>query len=193
MPATLNAATRTAVTVRVMRDNVIDAYELADLAARSNGGHWYADARAYAVSLASVRALSIECTAGIIAALSPRTSWRRNIAAAEILAAGGTPVGILGRSVADARAILAGAHPLDVLNGPKVRAFYHAILSAGRRGTAVIDAHATRIATRGQFDTVAPCRYADVAEAYALAAEVLSIPIHTVQAVTWCAARGTAE
>jgi hypothetical protein len=189
----LDSTTRDDVRVRLLADNVLAAHQLTDAATRAQGAAWYLVAYDEASRMAIANGLSLRCAIGIIAALSPRARWARNISAAHALAAGLPVTGMLRRSVTQARAILAGADPLDVLGGPKVRAFYVAILSRGTAGIAVVDAHAVRVATRGAYDAVAPCRYADVATAYAIVADTLQLPVHTVQATTWIAVRGSGE
>ncbi len=156
------------------------------------GRSWYPDAHAIARRQADDRGLTIETTSGILAALSPRLGWGPNVALAErMLESRGTlSHGALGRSLQQARSIHAGAHPLDVLGGPKTRAFYRAILTAGAAPEPVIDRHAwdMLVGRRGAASPSAR-QYAEAAEKMSRAAAILGAPVSEVQATTWVAWR----
>lgn len=161
-------------------------------AQRESGAAWYADANAVARDQANEYGVTIETTSGIIAALSPRLGWGSNVALAErMLASHGTlDRGGIGRSLSKARRIYAGAEPLDVLGGPKTRAFYQAILSAGEEGDAVIDRHAWDMLV-GKRQSPAPNlgQYRAAADAMQRAAKILGVSVHETQATTWLAWR----
>lgn len=136
--------------------------------------------------------------AGVIASLSPRCQWRTNVswAAAVIDAAerGDTePPAVHTRAMrALAWRIARGEAPLDVLNGPKVRAFYRNIV--GDSDAVTVDVWAAR-AAEGVSDPRGPSgrRYALLAEAYRSAARVLDIPPRDLQAAVWVNVRGAAD
>jgi hypothetical protein len=85
-----------------------------------------------------------------------------------------------------------GTDPLDILGGPKVRAFYSAILSGGATEQVVVDRHAYDLAsnTRGAHLSLTPRRSFVTAENYRGAATRLrkrgiEITACQLQAVTW--------
>lgn len=189
-------------TVETMAQNIIAVVNLANADQYSDGLRWYSEARSVAESLlgmmnsgigtASPHWRGLDAAAGVIAALSPRTRWQANVDRAFALVSTGSCAG-LPRSRDHALAIAHGAAPMDVLRGPKTRAFALAIESGGASGIAVVDTWAVRAATRGRFDDVSRARYADVAEAYAVAARRLGLAVHATQAIAWVVTRGGAE
>lgn len=100
----------------------------------AEGIRWYPEAQAFARTLALTHNISFEQAAGIIAVTSQRASWeyqlqhlshfiydlRRNKKS--------RPYQFLGESQRKAAEILRN-YNLEVIRGPKIRDFYHAILS----------------------------------------------------------------
>lgn len=124
--------------------------------------------------------------AGVMAALSPRVQWHRNLQGTrQIVQTGSTSVG-LPLSRERAAAILAGGRPLDVLGGPKVRAFYRAI--TGNTEATVIDVWAARAA--GVPAPTTSADYATLTETYRAAARLVYETPRDFQAIVWCAIRG---
>lgn len=167
-------------------------FRRATIAQREAGAAWYQEAHEVAREQANEYGVTIEVTSGVLAALSPRLGWGPNVALAErmLYTKGALDHGGLGRSLQQARHIYAGADPLVVLNGPKTRAFYQAILTAGEEGDPVIDRHAWDMLV-GQRGATPPTRkqYAEAAAKMQRAASILSVTAHTVQATTWLAWR----
>lgn len=173
--------------------NVLKAYRAASEQDRAEGLSWYTDTRDYARTLDS----DLQRAAGVIAALSPRLQWTQNVnAAANVYA--GRPAAGLGDAKRKAARILAGEAPLDVLGGPKVRAFYQCIILAGHHPTAVcVDMHAHDIALGRVTDDATRTRnlgrkggYELIAGAYVAAARILAregitVTPAQVQATTW--------
>lgn len=91
-------------------------------------------------------------------------------------------------SLAKARAIQQGAQPLRVLGGPKVRAFYRALL--GDRDAAVVDVWVARAA--GTDPQLTPARYARVEAALRDAAAQARTAVADFQATVWVVTRGRA-
>jgi hypothetical protein len=175
-----------------MARNIIEVVESATPDQTNDGVRWYAEANSVALSLSKRHGITLEQAAGILAALSPRVQWGRNVRQAWTLCETGT-CGTLARSRDNALRILNGAPPMDVLGGPKTRAFSVAIESGGWHGVAVVDVWAVRAATRSKYDEVSRGRYVDVAQAYAVAARRLGRTVHETQAIAWVVARGRAE
>lgn len=124
---------------------VLDRASESDIEA---GSTWYPEAARIARRIGRTYGLPFHRAAGIIAALSPRQQWAVNVRSAERVAeayASGVamppPVG-MGRSVDQAWRIANGERPLDVLNGPKVRAFYRNII--GQHDHVTLDTWALR-------------------------------------------------
>ena len=169
--------------------NIIDTYERATDAQQMAGENWYWMARHLAEELADRHSLPVENVAYAIAALSPVTDWITNqIAASEVCATGFTRFQS-GANVDKANRCLAGE--LTALRGPKVERFALAIVNPLGDTTACIDRHAFSIwmgtkQTDVQQKVLArKGAYELVADAYAEAARILDVPVHTVQAVTW--------
>lgn len=173
---------------------------LDDAARARDGLDWYENARRFCAGIGRPYGLSVESTAGALAALSPQVSWDVQTAwAPAILDAWKQGAPILpgpgyGRNRAKAARILDGAPPLDVLGGPKVRAFYRSIVSAGATDAVCIDRHAWAIAGGGPALKLTDKRYREAARAYVDAAAALraafpelapSLTAARVQALTW--------
>lgn len=94
-----------------------------------DGAAWYPTAHQIARDQAQEYEVTIEVAAGVIAALSPNMGWGQNVMLAERMLANNGMLnrGGLPRSLAQARIIHSGTPALDVLGGPKTRAFYEAI------------------------------------------------------------------
>jgi hypothetical protein len=88
------------------------------------------------------------------------------------------------RNVEKAVRIWEGERPLDVLGGPKVTAFYRAIM--GDAGAAVIDVWMWR----AMGIPVASIPYEDAAQALRCAAEEAGVSVSMFQALVWKQIRG---
>lgn len=173
-------------------EHVLEVFILASRTAQVEGYNWYTDAHNFARSLDS----NVETAAGVIAAMSPLNGWKNNKRVASLLYSGERNLG-LSRNEAKAIRILSGEHPLDVLGGDKVRAFYSTILDPyNPHSVPVIDRHAHDIAIGSRVSNNHPSRNLDVkgryesfARVYSECAESLSIGAPQLQAITWLAWR----
>lgn len=176
-------------------DNILPVYRAARPEQLAAGLQWYADAHTFALAIANG---DIVKGAGVIAALSPQTSWSLNMTCAARAFVEGFATGNTGANNDKATRILNGEHPEDVLgwnnpkakSGHKVRNFYRNIVNpTGPECT--IDRHAFNIAVgfvasqseRGQLGRVG--NYDLFADTYREAAKLLGIPVAVLQAVTW--------
>lgn len=184
MPAATNAPQPT--TRRVMT-----VYRHADATHIADGLAWYDNAHAEAVKLDPARPRR---AAGVIAALSPRTAWPRNLELARQAYANGRATGTMRMCTAAADQILDGADPLDVLRGPKVCAFFTLIDNPGDPETVCVDRHAIDVAVgRRMDDRLRSCwyplerrgLYALFADRYRRAARLTRMRPAQVQAITW--------
>lgn len=186
---------------------LLDVYDGAPTWARESGADWYprhaancrAMARQYNTDAPfwtrdaweqSDRPMTARRVAGVIAALSPRIQWVRNLECAVDVLEHRVPR-CLGRSAHAAAVIRDGARPLDVLGGPKTRAFYRNL--TGDLSAVTVDVHAAKAAgvdpdtlgRRGVYDDVAQC--------YRIAADHRGLAPAIFQAIVWCAWRGRAD
>lgn len=176
-------------------DNVLSVYYSATPDNLRNGVSWYLDANNFAAMLVEIYDIpgaNLEMAAGVIAAMSPMMEWSLNKRVAATAFARGNANGAgLARNCAKANAILAGANPLDILGGNKVRAFYRTIVEPTGDIDPVIDRHAFDIAvgkvtddkTRGILGRKG--MYESFAGVYREAARLSGIGSAQMQAVTW--------
>lgn len=178
--------------------NITATYRAATAAQRVEGRSWYATARQVAESLDPA---DPRRAAAVLAVLSPRVHWDRNVTMAADVYAGRPVAGI--RANADkARRIVDGADPDVVVSGPKVRAFWAAIVDPDNAEAIVVDRHALDVACGDVLDDETRGKllgrkgaYSEVAGLYRSAARRLSKELgHTltavdVQATTWVAWR----
>ena len=156
-------------------------------AERESGMAWYRTAHEIAAEIAP----TAEIGAGVIAALSPQTSWDQNVVIARRIMSTGVLSGHTGANLRKAERIMAGEDPLDVLGGLKVRSFYRNILTPDVASTVTIDRHAFDIGlglrTYSGKDRVGitPKRYEALSAAYARVAGQNGMLPHELQAVTW--------
>jgi hypothetical protein len=171
---------------------VTKAFRLATDADIDDGMHWYDYARDFAASLDS----NVERAAGVIAALSPQQSWPVNKRMAAEFYNGRRNVHTA-PNVSKAERILQGETPLDILGGPKVRAFYTNIMGMDTTEAVTIDRHAIMVCEgkvitgddlRSYFGTRRNRQY--VSE-YVQASKILSketgnyMTPAQIQAITW--------
>lgn len=170
---------------------VLSVYRSATPDQLADGLAWYDVAHAEAVALDPTK---VHRAAGVIAALSPRVRWGRNLALAKDAYKHGTASGTMGRSCLAANAILAGADPSEVLTGPKVRAFYQLIADPDHKQAVCVDRHAIDVAVGLRLDEADRSAwyqlnrgglYETFADCYRRAADILGVLPGKVQAVTW--------
>lgn len=200
------------MTAQPLTRNITKVFRLATDGDRASGHGWYGRARALAERLDPD---NVERAAGVIAALSPRLAWRKNVEYAELAYychatnpftdpesdvarawfAGSIPT--LNTNALKAYRILLGEAPEDVLRGPKVTAFYWTIVNPTDPRAVVVDRHAVDIAYGQVMDddtrnkALSGKRYGQVASLYQRAAEIISKELGElwtpaqVQATTW--------
>lgn len=167
-------------------ESILSWYRRADFASFADGMDWYEIVHDYARGLHP----NVSAAAGIIAALSPRMPWHRNILLAEMCVVGNLTGGALKRSIHGANTIRDGAHPWDVLGGLKTRSFYVNILDPLDTDVVTVDTHAIKVAGLSR-DSVGKGLYNELSQAYRDAAKVAGIRPNQMQAVTWMTYRET--
>jgi len=170
-----------------------------DLLARADsddikrGLAWYPDNHKKVLALAAETGYSPQQVAGVIACLSPMVEWNLNLRMAErfLKAKGKVRRGIAGfeRNRQKARDVLAG--DLEVIRGPKVRAFYETLLDPEHAvpviDTQMIAAFFEGTAYRDDLKIVSQAkkRLAPIHAAVKELAEERKWSISAMQAVLW--------
>ena len=172
-----------------MTARLVKLYEGAPQETRDAGNTWYASAQASARAMATDYGTTEAVAAGVIAALSPRIHWVRNLTVARLVLARKRVTGVFQASLNKARRILAGARPLSVLSGPKTRAFYRAL--RGDQTASVIDVWMLR-AVNYANDKLMPIDYERISQALARAASRVGVTTARMQAIVWTVIRGRA-
>lgn len=169
--------------------NVLSVYNTASADNVRAGLSWYLTAHNLAALLSPGNPAM---GAGVIAALSPMMGWDSNVMQAKRAFERGNANGLgLAKNCAKADAILAGAEPLSVLGGNKVRAFYSTILDPTGFSVPVIDRHAFDIAVGEVTDDKRRSTlsrkgvYDAFGAVYVEAARIVGIGAPQMQAVTW--------
>ena len=189
------------------RRNIRAIYDLATVTEQADGKAWYPIAHSVALTLADAYEVT-ECQAiGVIAALSPRNRWERNVADAEALiaayVAGGstqaleTKVSTFGANKRKAVSILETEDPTAdevraILSGPKLQEFFTCIL--GQHSEVCIDGHAYCIwaggrTTLADVPSIGIKLRRQIKADYAAVAEDLEVFPAALQAITWVAWR----
>lgn len=183
--------------------NIRAIYQLSTAVEKADGNSWYARAHVAALDLAD-RYEVTECQAiGVIAALSPRNKWERNVQDAESLIAafvsagaeqaGLTKVCTFGSNKAKAIEVLKTVDPTAdevraILSGPKLKEFFSCIL--GHRDEVCIDGHAYCIwagqrTSLKDVPAIGVKLRRQIKADYISAAESLNVSPAALQAITW--------
>jgi hypothetical protein len=179
--------------------NIVSTFVRATPEQYASGLTWYQNAHYFAQALADKYHCPLERIVGVIAALSPATSWEQNqIDAVRILEWRYNPNARVEHAIvttypanrAKAERLVNGADPLDVLGGRKVLAF-HALIADPGKCCVCIDRHAVRVAVgKDNLDTCARYLqrvgvYAKLTLAYQTVAGRLGLLPHQIQAICW--------
>ena len=188
--------------IRACVARILATWHAADDSDRAAGHAWYTEAGKHAAILAERHGTTREHAAAVLAHLSPRTFWARNVAAAYSLYADGTAAHCLTRNVDAARVAMGSTHPLSTFSpvAKKTRAFAANILGDTQRVT--VDVWAVRIALgdttkrNNPIDDIPLKRvgvYEAIERAYQVAAERAGVTPAVMQATTWITTRGRAS
>lgn len=183
-------------------DNIKAVYQLASLTEQQDGISWYPAARQIAVNLAERYSIPANQAIGVLAALSPRNRWERNVIDADALisayVSGGaeqalaTKVCTFTSNKRKAVAILESGleilpAALEILSGPKLREFASCIAGLA---DVCIDGHAWCIwqgSRVGLADvpSIGVKLRREIKADYQAAADELGITPSACQAITW--------
>ena len=184
--------------------HILAVYNLASVADKNSGADWYARALTFADNLGEVYDLPYAQVVAVIAALSPRNKWERNMADAESMvkayANGATfddlmslkvctfstgkqkAATILSENITDKDQLRA------TLKGPKLIEFFNCIL--GDSGDVCIDGHAFSIwsgdrITLANVPSIGKKLRQSIKADYQAAAKIAGVQPHVIQAITW--------
>lgn len=146
---------------------------------------WYKQANEHARSLSNMRNWTIEQSASVISAFSPRVQWERNIQLAFAYATGGE-VRCLRNSIRNAQH--ATGYGFDALRGLKTNAFARNI--SGDLDAVTIDVWMLRPFGLKQANKT---NYRTLAEAVRVVAREVGMTPADLQALIWVRLRGKAE
>lgn len=171
---------------------IVATFDRATPADLEEGASWYP--KAYGIASDLVLGHEVDSTehgAALLAALSPRTDWARNVAGAVAMAYGNEAAGCLGANVERAERVLRADEPVADLNrtgtAPKIEAFARNIL--GDVEVVTVDVWACRVANLDETRLSRKGAYEAVAHCYRLAARRRGVDPRTMQATTWVIAR----
>ena len=179
--------------------NVLKILESATPEQIAAGKGWYPLANRIATAEALRAGKPVDNLIWMLAALSPNTDWKKNVAAFEQMLDTGDTRHQTGENKDKARDIFEG--DLDRLGGDKVNAFARAIQNPSGSTEACIDRHALSIhvgrplgkndleskTLSGRSNSKNPelNAYRIVADVYARVAAMTEYTVHEVQAITW--------
>ena len=175
--------------------NIVKCYDTASVDSYREGIRWYHDANLLAHTVGKLAGyeeprVATIVGAGIISALSPQVAWNQNVQWAIQLVTQGIQKTTTNNHGKGLR-ILNGEHPMSVLGGRKVLAFYKAIIAPQGSGEPVIDRHAIAVymgrkVSERELLMVQNDKVMDrIQKAYKKASHELEVYHHRVQAVTW--------
>ena len=187
--------------------NIEAIYQLATTQEQVDGKGWYPRAHVIAQTIAADYGFNVNTVVGVIAALSPRNKWERNVHDAEALIAaykaGGeeqalaTKVCTFGANKAKAIEICKLYDPTfadvcAILKGPKLQEFFHCIV--GCTSEVCIDGHAFCIWNGGRTSladvpSIGVKLRREIKGDYVVAAHHLKVTPAALQAITWVAYR----
>lgn len=171
-----------------MRDRLLEHWHAASVDQIKQGLQWYPCARHTVDSLADETHYPSRTVAGVVAALSIRKRWAENVEATRRMLLGFHNITALPMAREKASKIMldTDACPEVVLRGPKVRAFYRALI--GDDEAVVLDVWMNR--AMGAPERYTTKQYAERAEALREAAASVGLPPAPFQAVVWGIVRG---
>ena len=170
----------------VVRSNILEIYEQAELVDWTEGKNWYSEAHSFAVSISKKYDIPLIVASGLIACLSPLKSWEYNKQLVKMYLEGvykhtGTQIDKCHRIVKDGT--YAGIS--GILGGLKTRAFFNNIYLPNQTNHVCLDRHQAKIATGLYIDTLTDYQYKTIAESHRKLAKELSITPQELQCITW--------
>lgn len=178
---------------RHMRDRLLAIHENAAPAVIDAGRLWYPSAENVIADLSREFQLGRPRVAAIVAVLSPRQRWRKNIEGARhVLGGEAWRAPGFDTNRTKALALLAGAPLANIIGGDKVTSFWANLI--GSRTAVTVDVWAQRAAL-GYYHQWQPkdAAYCRLVRAYRVAAEMVGETPREFQAIVWNAIRPAIE
>lgn len=165
-------------------DNITAWLKRATPEQHSEGLKWYSKAHHWCRDLADESGIDFLRVVKILAALSPRTPWPRNLLDARACTLAIKPWNYVTypANVQKAQKIRAG--DVTVLSGPKVLSFAACIVDPTDKHSVCVDRHAARVAGVMDIRTITAKKYNDIAAAYRQVASQQNLLPQQVQAIT---------
>lgn len=177
------------VSHRTIVARILKTFDAATPSDVEHGARWYDEAGELASEL-SGGDVSRAHAAVVIAHMSPRTTWTRNVLGARtLLATGGQYPGIMGDLFQRAEASLTYVDPFDSFGKGATKTLNFARNIYGDREAVTVDVWAARVADLDESLLSRKGAYEAVAHAYRLAARRRGVDPATMQATTWIVAR----
>lgn len=174
-------------TMRTLTRRILATWQRATSSDIEAGARWYGEAESLVTELAS-DTVTREQAAAVVAHLSPRTTWTRNVAgAAALVRHGERGPGIMAANHDRAAAALTHPDPESTFGGPKTLRFFRNIL--GDSEAVTVDVWAARVAGVSEKSLSRKGIYDAVEHAYRRAARRVGVSPATMQATTWVVAR----
>jgi hypothetical protein len=167
--------------------------------AQERAWNWYPETTKTAEDCAELFGISVIQSAGIIAAFSIRTHWVRNIQDVFIFLNGGKTYGLSVRNkkaqgILDLGVDATIEDVARILNGKKIKRFFHNVLFGNRSWMATIDTWMCRIMHISK-EKVGRIKglYEAAEQAVMIVAAELMMPVPVAQAFMWICVRGRAD
>lgn len=178
---------------RHMRDRLLSIFDAAESDVREAGRLWYPGAENVIADLSREFQLGRPRVAAIVAVLSPRQRWRKNIEGARhVLEGEAWRAPGYAENRAKAEALIAGAPLEQIIGGEKVTSFWANLI--GSRTAVTVDVWAQRAAL-GYYHRHQPKRnrYTRLVAIYRAAAEAAGETPREFQSIIWNAIRPAVE
>jgi hypothetical protein len=174
-------------------NNILRMFDMATMDEIYLGCEWYAEANRQAQTICANTGYNLAAVCGIIAALSPRNKWSRNIEdVRNLLADDNAKVSTFHRNKAKAAEIKSLLNPsfdqvLDIIKGDKVCSFYANILNPNLPDIVTVDSHAIGVwlGSRATGQSAKGDAYQTIQQAYIDTANGLGLIPCQLQAITW--------
>ncbi len=168
-------------------DDLLQLFMQADKA----GLQWYAKAHDECVALASELNMDVWKVIAVVAVISPKCPWEKNVLYAKNLITGQGPCGALGPNKVKAKKIMKLKTTRALFNhlrGPKVQSLYHNITRRGYDTNVTVDVHMLRL-IEPERASVQKAVYRRITERIMRLARMTGYTPAQVQAVLWTVQR----
>lgn len=183
---------RAGISQKTVRARFERAYLAASPEQIEQGRAWYAIAGEIARDIATAHNTTPEHAAAVLAQLSPRTRWSKNVAGAWSLFEIGHAPGHIGANVDRARQAMHALAPLATVRGPKTSAFARNIVGDYQAVTVDVWALRTALGNSPDHDKIIGRVgvYQAISECVALVAAKHGETPAALQAIAWIVERG---